>query len=45
MHSESRIIASRAPFTTLQPFVGLPNYPTYSYVMSSLSTVTTSPPA
>ncbi|KAH9236474.1 hypothetical protein K456DRAFT_1721829 [Colletotrichum gloeosporioides 23] len=49
MHSEWAIIASGPLPNTLRPFIlffrGLPNYLTYSYVMSSLSAVTTSPPA
>ncbi|KAH9240362.1 hypothetical protein K456DRAFT_1719657 [Colletotrichum gloeosporioides 23] len=45
MHSEWAIIASGPLPNTLRPFVGLPNYLTCSYVMSSLSAVTTSPPA
>ncbi|KAH9226774.1 hypothetical protein K456DRAFT_1849740 [Colletotrichum gloeosporioides 23] len=45
MHSESRIIASRALFTTSLLFLCLPNYLTCSYVMSSLSTIAISPPA
>ncbi|KAH9226506.1 hypothetical protein K456DRAFT_1850473 [Colletotrichum gloeosporioides 23] len=44
MHSESRIIASRALFTTSLLFLCLPNYLTYLYVMSSLSIIAISPP-
>ncbi|CCF43863.1 hypothetical protein CH063_14518 [Colletotrichum higginsianum] len=45
MHSERINIVSGSPFSTFLLLLGLPNYLTCSYVMSSLSAIATSPTA